>query len=495
MKIFSANQIREWDAFTIQNEPISSTDLMERASITFTNWFVQQFPESNQKIHVFCGGGNNGGDGLAIARLLHRRFYEVKVFLVPMSRSKDFQINLKRLPRDIELNALEDIPFPEIEQETIIIDAILGSGLSRPIEGDLMNWIKQLNQLSNTKVSVDIPSGFFADKASSSISFIPHYTFSFQSPKLAFFFPENDEKIGNWTYRNIQLSKEFEAQTISHYHFITSENIKDFILPERKKFSHKGTFGHALLIAGAKGKTGAAVLAARACLKSGTGLLTCHIPKDSLDIMQISLPEAMCSLDQDKDIISSLPQLSPYQSIGMGPGIGKHQKTAGAVLGLLQNYSKPIILDADALNILSENKAWFQHIPENSILTPHPKEFERLFGSSKDSWERLETARKIVQKHQFIIVLKGANTCTILPNGYCYFNSTGNPGMATGGSGDVLTGIITGLLAQGYEASHAAIVGVYIHGLAGDFAAQTLGLEALLASDIIGELGRSFLDL
>jgi NAD(P)H-hydrate epimerase len=320
------------------------------------------------------------------------------------------------------------------------------------------------------------------------------HTLTFLPPKLAFFFPENDSYVGNCHILDIGILKEFIDRTETHHFYTTIEDCKR-ILKRRNKYAHKGTFGHAFLICGSKGKMGAAVLAAKACLRSGAGLVTVHIPSSGNLILQTAIPEVMISFDANEEIFSEIPDLSAYSSLGIGPGLGQADATQRALKLLIQNSPIPLIIDADAINILGENKTWISFIPKGSIFTPHPKEFERLVGKSSNDFERNKIQREFSIKYGVYIVLKGANTAISTPEGNCYFNMTGNPGMATGGSGDVLTGILTGLKAQGYTSLETCLLGVFIHGLAGDLAAQELGREALIAGDIIQNLGHAFCSL
>ena len=264
------------------------------------------------------------------------------------------------------------------------------------------------------------------------------------------------------------------------------------LVPVRNPFAHKGNFGHALLIAGSRGKTGAAVLAAKACLRSGAGLLTVHIPACGEIILQTTIPEAMIEIDESHDFITGLNITSKYNAIGIGPGIGCNEKTAAVLHRLFDDANQPMVLDADAINLIAQDKQLQQKLPENSILTPHAGEFDRLAGNSENACERLQKACQWAVEHKSYIVLKGANTAICTPNKECYFNPTGNPGMATAGSGDVLTGIILGLLAQSYSPLNAALVGTFLHGLAGDLAANLKSQESLIASDIIENLGAGF---
>ncbi len=500
MKILTPKQIRALDAYTIANEPIKSIDLMERAANAFVSWFIQQFPDTERMpVKIFCGPGNNGGDGLAIARLLNTKYYQVTVYICAIGpqKSPDFAKNLKRLPSRRGLPTFtitEGANLIEIEPTAIIIDAIFGSGLNRAVSGYWEKLINHINQLPNRVVAVDIPSGLFAEKHTEGMAIQADYTLSFEVAKRAFFFPENHQKVGKVFIQPIGLSQIFIQQAETHNYLITKSLIKS-VLKKRQKFDHKGTYGHALIITGSLGKMGAAVLATKACLRSGVGLVTTHSPKCGYTILQISCPEAMTSIDKDADYISECPKLATYKAIGIGCGIDQKKATQIALFEVLKKARQPLVLDADALNILAANPAQLANIPPNSILTPHPKEFERLFGKTENDFARNELQVTKAKELNCVLLLKGANTCIATPAGDCYFNTTGNPGMATGGSGDVLTGILTGLLAQGYTAKAATILGVYLHGLAGDTAAKVIGQESMIASDLIDYLGQTFQQL
>ncbi len=494
MNILSATQIREADAFTIKNEPISSVDLMERAATKCFSWLEKKYHKDDSFV-IFCGVGNNGGDGLVIARLLKKAGYQVEVFVVEFSKkySADFQVNLDRLK---EL-ALVPVFLTEanhsfsIKEKSIVIDAIFGSGLARPVVGFIAQIISQIN--NNEIVAIDIPSGLYGDdnRANDGEKVKAKYTLTFQVPKLATMFPSNFDYVGEWMVLDIGLNNEFIAQQDTKYYALSDEDAS-LMLQKRPKYAHKGSYGHALLVAGSKGKMGAAVLASRACLKTGVGLLTTHVPKIGLPILQTVVPEAMGSESEGEEFITDLPKLSKYNVIGVGPGIGLEKQTQNILKLLIQNAKTPLVLDADALNILSENKTWLSFLPSDSILTPHPKEFERLVGKWTSDEERLELQQNFSLKHNVYLVLKGANTSITTPLGNTFFNTTGNPGMATGGSGDVLTGIITSLLAQGYHPQEAAVLGVYLHGLAGDVAKENNTEYAMIASDIIESLPLAF---
>ena len=507
MKILPVEKIREADTFTIENEPIDSVDLMERAASKVYDWFMKRCKTKEVSVKIFCGIGNNGGDGLALARMLFFTGIIPQVFVVRFSdkMSRDCEVNFNRLKEETETpmyDIFSEDDFPLINDKDIVVDAIFGSGLNRNIEGFAAELIKHLNDNNAIRIAIDIPSGLLAlgsqqttdnGQQSSSKSHNSHqifkadYTLSFQFPKLAFMFPENDAFVGRWEVLDIGLHKDF-IDNVETLNFYTTEDMAMPILRKRTKFSHKGTYGHALLVAGSTGKTGAALLAAEACLRTGIGLLTAHLPKDALLPMQIYLPEAMTSIDKSETHCTEIDDIIPYTAIGVGPGIGKNTETATLLKKIIQEATQPLVLDADALNIISENPTWLSFLPDNTILTPHPKEFERLFGKTNNSYERLELQRKMSVIHNIIIVLKGAHTAITFPNGTCFFNSTGNPGMATAGSGDVLTGMILSLLAQRYTPQEAALLGVYLHGKAGDKAAEKIGENSMIARDIIGNL-------
>jgi NAD(P)H-hydrate epimerase len=485
MRILNTKQIRELDAYTIEHEPVASIDLMERASRAFVDWFTARV-DTTRKVGIVCGTGNNGGDGLAIARMLHDWGYAVSVWIVRggVSESQGFTINFGRLPNGVSrgdvVPAGELLPLANCD---VVIDALFGSGLSRPVEGLYAKVIDVINASSALRIAVDIPSGLMADSHSSGSVVKADYTVSFQLPKLAFFMPEAYRFTGEWVALNIGLNKKFIKFQESPYAYTTQKDVAS-LLKVRAKFDHKGTYGHALLISGSYGKMGAAVLASRACLRAGVGLLTVHVPESGYAVLQTAVPEAMTQVDNDPRIFSDAPDVSRYDALGIGPGLGQDDRTVKALAQTLENFQKPVVLDADALNILGANRQLMHLIPKGSILTPHPKEFERLTGAWKDDFERLEMLRQLATSLKSVVVLKGAHTAVATGN-TVHFNSTGNPGMATGGTGDVLTGVLTGLLAQNYSPHEAAIAGVFLHGLAGDLAADDLGVTSLTAGDVV----------
>lgn len=496
--IYNIATIREADKYTIENEPVASIDLMERASVACVSKLIDLGLSAEMPVYVVCGPGNNGGDGLAVARLLFRKGFTVNAFIPKQDEtfSEDFSVNMERLKNmQTEIRSLEEFDEKKIEENALLIDALFGSGLSRKLTGIYAETVNKFNKAGGYKVSIDVPSGLYCDSVTDSEIIVrADVTLTFQYPKLAFLFRESEEFTGEWYVLDIGLSGSFfnTAKTLDYY--IEKDDIQ-FIIKPRSRFGHKGTYGHALLISGSKGKMGAAVLSAKACLRSGAGLVTAYVPACGYEILQTAVPEAMCLISESENHISKLPDIQPFSAIGIGPGIGKEEDTANMLKLLIQQSSVHLVLDADALNILSENKTWLAFLPQNTILTPHPGEFERLAGKAENSFERLQLLRDFCIQHQVYVVLKGAFSVICTPLGKCFFNPTGNPGMATGGSGDVLTGMITSLLAQHYSALDACLTGVYLHGLAGDIAIENLGEYSLIAGDIIDYLPEAFLEI
>ncbi len=496
VKLLSARQIKAWDAYTIEHEPISSRMLMERAAAAFADW-LYELAGSASPFHVFCGPGNNGGDGLAAARLLSQRGCKVVVWLADFGLpcSQDRQHQLVSLQSVVfPLHTLSVDAFPAIPATAVLVDALMGAGLNRPISGAMADCIHWLNALPNLRVAIDIPSGLPVDALPQGPVLKADYTFSFQLPKLSFLLPSCGGLAGKWTVGNIGLLPGALAALDSHQ-FWVSKDVIAAMLRKRDRFSHKGSMGHALLIAGSEGKIGAALLAAHACLRAGAGLLTVHIPSAGVMPLLARVPEAMISEESSGGHWWTVPVLDTCQVVGVGPGLGKHPSSLMALARLLEESNKPLVLDADALNMLADKPSLIEHIPPGSILTPHPKEFERLFGPSADDIARLQCLREQAVQRQLVIVLKNAYTITALPSGSLFFNCSGNAGMATAGAGDVLTGLLTGLLARGYGPAEAALIGVCLHGLAGDLAAAELGQESLIASDLVDFLGKAFLTL
>jgi len=491
-KILSTRQVQQADQYTIENEPITSIDLMERASKAFMKKFLMLYPDSSRNILIFCGIGNNGGDGLAIARLLHQQNHRAKVFIVGNldKSSPDFRTNLDRLPKEVDsLHLRSSSNFPDINPDNaLVIDGLFGSGLSRPIEGLQAELIYHINSSKASIVSIDIASGLFADKpAKGDVIIRPNRTISFQTPKLAFMQPVLDQFVGEWHIVDIGLDQNFISGLDSQHNLTEAEDM-NHLIPKRKKFSHKGDAGRLLILAGSKGKMGAAILSAQASFRAGAGLIYVHSPACGLDILQTSIPEAMIMIDEQDEIISTIDVPENIHAIAVGPGIGTDEITANGIHRLIVNSVHPLILDADALNILSDHPDWLGELPVGSVLTPHPGEFRRLVGDWSDDFDKLEKLKKLCVDHGLNVVLKGAYSAVCDKIGTIFFNSTGNAGMATAGSGDVLTGIIGALLAQGLAPIDALRLGVYLHGKAGDLAARKYGEVSMKASDIIEAL-------
>ena len=499
MKIFTSAQIKELDKFTIENEPISSLNLMERAAQTMTRSITELWGTATP-IVVFAGPGNNGGDALAIARMMADQGYQIVAYLFNISGhlSPDCAANKKLLEENKHIQQFfevtQEFDPPVLDEKTLVIDGLFGSGLNKPLAGGFASLVKYINASPSKIVSIDAPSGLMAEDNTYNIkaNIIRAYlTLTLQQPKLSFFFAENQQFIGQLRVLDIRLSQEGIQKMDSSYTVIEENDIRNSLLP-RNPYAHKGQMGHALLIAGSYCMAGAAILAAKACLRSGVGKLTVNSPRRNIPMIQQSVPEAIIKTGAEEIIFAESVDTEEYNAMGIGPGLGQSEQTAIALIAQLRRTQCPIVADADVINILANHRAWLQQLPKGIILTPHPKEFDRLEGHSADSYERLTKACNLAERLQGIVILKGHYTAICMADGHVMFNPTGNAGMATAGSGDVLTGIITGLLARGYQPKEACMVGVYLHGLAGDLAAAELGEESLLASDIIQYLPRAF---
>jgi hydroxyethylthiazole kinase-like uncharacterized protein yjeF len=490
----------EKSLITAERQGISSTDLMERAGTKIFNWLHTRMQGAQVPIHVFCGIGNNGGDGLVIARHLITHGYNVITYVVNCSdkRSKDFLINydhIKTVTKNwpILLSCTED--FPKIMPEDIIVDGVFGIGLNRPAD----EWVKQLFQHFRTSkaftLSIDMPSGLYADKIPEDENGVvwANHTLSFASPKLVFFLSETEKFTKQWEIIDIGLDREFLFETKTEAEMIGKFEVFPLYKP-REKFSHKGSYGHSLIIGGSYGKIGAVSLASKAALSIGAGLVTAYIPKCGYCPLQSALPEVMVITDGNDNMITNVEFSFEPTVIGMGMGMGTKKETAKALELFLKNNKSPLVIDADALNIIAETTQLMEYVPDLSVMTPHPGELKRLIGKWKDDFDKLKKVKVFTKKHNVIIVIKGAHTITVSSERF-FINTTGNPGMATAGSGDVLTGIITGLMSQGYSPEASSVFGVYLHGRAGDLASQDVGFDSLIASHIIEYLGEAIIDL
>ena len=491
IKIFPTIQLKELDAYTIENEPVSSIDLMERASRALARAMSERW-SAETPFTVFAGPGNNGGDALAVSRLLAERGCRVEVYLFNTkgALSPDCETNKERLAGvagiDFHEITTQFVP-PVLTAEHVVVDGLFGSGLNKPLSGGFAAVVKYINTSPATVVAIDVPSGLMGEDNTYNIQaniIRADLTLSLQLPKLAFLFAENAPFVGEWQLLDIGLSEEAIEEKETDFALTEHEDVASMLKP-RGKFAHKGNFGRALLIAGSQGMAGASVLAARACLRSGVGLLTVHIPFCNNFIVQTSVPEAMTEIDINDVRFSCATDTDDYQAVGIGPGLGKAGDTEAALLEQIEYCQTPMVVDADALNLLGEHRSYIGRLPKGSILTPHPKELERLVGKCQNSYERLTKARELARSAGVHILLKGAYSVVIAPSGKCWFNPTGNPGMATGGSGDVLTGVVLALLAQGYDAETAARMAAYVHGLAGDIACKKHGVMGMTAGDIV----------
>lgn len=499
--IFTTSQVKDLDRYTIENEPIASIDLVERAATVFFHEFTRHFSRQ-ARIFVFAGQGNNGADALAVARLLADESFKVETYLFNPTNQLSPECDQNKM----RLLTCEGVEFVEVRgafeppvlgENDIVIDGLFGSGLNRPLSGGFAAVVNYINQSGATVVSIDIPSGLFGEDNSRNdpqAIIRADMTLTFGFPKLAFLLRENEAYVGEWKMLDIGLHQQAIRKTETPYSFLDEEDVADMYRP-RERFAHKGDYGHALLIAGSRGKIGASLLSARSCLRSGAGLLTVHLPQRGEQILQTAFPEAMLSFDPHSERFTHVPELGSYSAVGVGPGIGLHLETASAFERLLERWNKSLVIDADALNIISSNRDLYKKIPLRSILTPHPKEFDRLAGESNNGFERLQKARSFAAEYGVYVVLKGAYTAICSPEEKVRFNPTGNPGMATAGSGDVLTGVLLGLLSQQYTPEEAAVLGVYLHGLAGDLASAQRSPESLVAGDITELLGKAFRQL
>ncbi len=498
IKIFPTYEVKQLDAYTIENEPIASIDLMERASQALTTAIAARWTTETPFV-VFAGPGNNGGDALAVARLMAHKGYRMEVYLFnPKDNlSPDCEENKQRL-MEVEEVAFHEITTqfipPTLTSGHVVIDGLFGSGLNKPLSGGFASVVKYINASPATIVAIDVPSGLMGEENSYTLStpiVHAHLTLTLQQPKLSFLFAENASYVGEWEVLDIGLSRQAIEEIPTPWKMMTLNDVRQWIKP-RAKHAHKGTFGRGLLIAGSEGMAGASILSAKGALRSGIGLLTIHLPYYNNVIVQTAVPEAMTEMDVHNTHFAGATDTEEYQAVAIGPGLGQARDTELAVLDQISSTNVPMVIDADALNILGANRNYLTRLPKGSILTPHPKEMERLVGKCSNSYERIQRASELAAKANVYIVLKGAYTAIIQPDGEIVFNTTGNPGMATGGSGDVLTGILLALLAQGYESGLAARLGVFLHGMAGDVAAERQGEVAMTASDIIDSLPQAW---
>lgn len=496
MKIFTTDAIKKADAVTIEKEPISSVNLIERAAESSAYWIYLNC-KNYTRFAIFCGPGKNGSEGFAIARMLYLKGFDVDVF-IDKSKSKlcdDALLNFKRLQ---DFSGITIYDFVEIDQynfeKTVLVDALFGVGLSQNLEVIYKDVIQKLNLKKNPKISIDIPSGLFANHLNeeNDIIFKTDYTLTFQFWKKSFLHPETGIYSGEVVVLDIKLNQEFIDKTET-FDFVIDDDLILKIFKPRENFAHKGIYGKSIIVGGSYGKMGAAVLATKSAMRTGSGLTFVLAPNCGYTVLQTTCPEAIFIEGCEKKIIQIEEQENAVY--GIGPGLGIEKETEKGLFKFLKNHQKPLVLDADALNIISKDESYLKIIPKHSIITPHPKEFERLFGKTENSFERLDLAKRKAKELEIIIVLKDHYTQVVTSEGLAFYNVTGNSGLAKGGSGDILTGILTSLLAQQYPSLEAALLGVWLHGKAADFASEKYSREAMQPTDVINEIGNVFLGL
>ena len=493
MKILSAKSIRTVDAKTIEYNHIRSHELMEMAASAFFYYFLSKYDIKDNTVALFCGTGNNGGDGIAVARMMHTVGYAVRLFIIETSDkySDDCAINVDRAVKaGVDVTKITSVDqLPNLNDITVIIDAIFGTGLSRELLGLAKDVIEKINEIQKIVVSIDIPSGLFMHQPTS-LAIRANETVTFQIPKLALFLPLNHQFVGNLSMLEIGLDAKAISEEETDTYYLTDASMADKLKP-LDKFAHKGTQGHALIVGGSLGKIGAVWLSSKAALRSGCGLVTAFVPQCGVNVLQSSLPEVMVVQDVNEYHLSSIAYDIQPSAIAIGMGMGQHDETKQALYQFLQSHSTPLVLDADALNILANNPDWLDYLQPNTILTPHSGELSRLIGEWSDDFEKIALTRKFARKYNLIVVVKGAHTL-IVDSENLYVNSSGTPALATAGSGDVLSGIIAGLLAQGYKPIIAAQLGVYIHGDTANITSSLINPRSFIAADIIDNIGKVY---
>ncbi len=523
MKILTSAEMQRVDRLTTEQFGVPSLTLMENAGRAVVEFLAERFsPLDSHEILILCGRGNNGGDGFVVARRLRDQGLKPRVVLFsdPQKVQGDAAVNLERLSASGAPEVVPDVAAwqalrPKVENATLLIDALLGTGLSKPLEGLLLEVVRDVNERFRKAhvVAVDLPSGVSADSGDlPGESVRAETTVTFTAPKRAHVFPPACEQAGDWVVRPIGTPREaLENDSALKLNLAFPEDLAWLAQP-RKPEAHKGDFGHVLIIAGSVGKTGAAALAARAALRAGAGLVTVATPGSALPIIASLGMEFMTEPLPETDAGTISLRSFDYgrldklvegkTALAIGPGIGTVLETAEFVRTAVNRYDLPLVLDADGLNAFAHCMTAFRasggyEFP--AVLTPHPGEMTRLTGQQTKEIQarRIEVAREFAGKYKVHLVLKGYRTVSAAPDGQVWINPTGNPGMATGGTGDVLTGVLAGLLAQHSRRPAAAVVAgaVYLHGLAGDIASTETGQNSLIAGDLIEALPRAFRSL
>lgn len=503
MKLFTTEEIRAIDRYTIEQEGVSSLELIERVAEGVTDEIASRW-RPNKPTIIFAGPGNNGADALATARLMYERGFRPEVFLFNIGGDK---LSVDCIAaRDMLIHEVPEISFievqrhftpPEITRNHLIVDGLFGSGLREELQGGFKALVQYINDESSTVVSIDLPSGMFGDWNPQIVNrntIHATLTLAIQFPRLCFFIPDNAELLGEWKTIDIGLSEAAISHTAANFCLVEKRDIHRR-LRHRKPCASKADFGNAILYAGSYGMMGAAVLAAKGCMRGGVGKLTVNAPKCGYQILQTAVPEAMFRHNRGDLNLTEIHPDRDFNAIGVGPGLGTNELTVKALEDFLASVNRPVVLDADALNCIALKPAMLNTIPVLSVITPHAGEFDRLFGPQPSGEARLRKAIEMAKFYNIIIVLKGHHTAVVRPDGKVYFNSSGTPAMATAGSGDVLTGLLLAMLAQGYVVELASIIAVYVHGLAGELAAAEHGEYGVTAGDIADNIGRAIRDI
>ncbi|MCM1021494.1 MAG: NAD(P)H-hydrate dehydratase [Muribaculum sp.] len=497
MKLFTNDQIRSIERQVIKNEGVTTIELVERAASAIS-WEIMSRWRQSKKVLIFAGPGNNGADALAVASMLIEEGYTVEALLFNIFDKLSeacihYRDKLKEMSPTSLTEITSDFTPPFISTDILVIDGLFGSGLKEPLTGGFQSLVDYINNSSATIISIDIPSGMFAewnDRILSRNAIHATLTLAIEFPRLAFFIPDNAEFLGEWKVLDIKLASA-EVRTEKSPYFLLEKADAHRLIRRRNKFTSKSDYGSCLLAAGSYGMMGAAVMAARGALRAGVGRITVHSPRCGFNALQTGLPEAMFEHDSNDIVITNITLKHDYNVIAVGPGIGTHEYTVRAVEALISAAQKPLVIDADALNCIAQRPSMLDHIPPMSVITPHSGEFDRLFGAHTSHELRLKKAIEKAKYYNIIILLKGYYTTVIRPDGKIYFLNNGTPAMATPGSGDVLTGIISALMAQGYSPDISAALGAFIHSQAGTIAAAEHGEYGVLASDIANATGKA----
>lgn len=496
MKIFSNEEIQYIESYTIENEGVSSMELINRVARGVVSEIRNRWNSDTPTV-IFAGPGNNGADALAVGVKLIENGFDPEIYLFNIggrNLSEDCRLIRDRMKEIPELNFTEvtqNFSMPQLTPQHLVIDGLFGSGLTSPLEGGFRMLVQRINESGASVVSIDIPSGLMADNNEGQIfRDIIHadLTLAIQTPKHSFFCPDTAELVGEWKALNIGLSKA-AMKNVSPDNYLVEEIDARRHLQKRNPFCSKADFGSIAIVAGCYGMMGAALLATQGALRSGVGKITAISPRCGFNIIQQGAPEAMFQADHHDIIITNVVLKNEYTAVAIGPGLGTHEMTVDAVERFIASAKRPVVVDADALNCIAKRPSILYNLPLLSILTPHAGEFDRLFGAQKSHESRIAKAREVAQTYNIFIVLKGRFTSIIRPDGKVFINSSGSPAMATAGSGDVLTGILAGMLGQGYRPEIAAMLGVYIHGLAGEIAEKQNGIYGATAGDIARNVG------